>query len=551
MKNYNRYQVYPTVNLKDRTWPNKKITKAPIWCSVDLRDGNQALVTPMGLSQKLQFFQFLVDMGFKTIEIGFPAASETEYEFTRALIDQNLIPDDVTIQVLTQSRAKIIEKTFSALTGAKNAIVHLYNSTSTLQREVVFGNSQKETIDLAVFGAKMMKDIAAQYTETNFTFEYSPESFTGTEMDFAAEICNAVIDVWQPTPDNKVIMNLPSTVEMTSPNVYADQIEYMCRNLKNRENVIVSLHAHNDRGCAVAASELGLLAGADRVEGTLFGNGERTGNVDIITLAMNLHSHGVENQLDFSDMKRIVKTYEKLTGMQVSPRQPYAGDLVFTAFSGSHQDAIAKGMALREDGKRTVWDVPYLPIDPKDVGRTYDSDVIRINSQSGKGGVSYVLKRNYGLSIPYRMREELGYLVKDVSDKKDQELSAELIYEIFKKNYRDVEKKFDIPECHFQQKDGIDAAVTVEQNGVRVEVFGHGNGRLDAVSNALKMHFGIEYELMDYEQHAVSRTTSSKAMSYVSIMVDDRVIWGTGLDEDIIKSSIYALMAAINRSGLL
>ena len=552
MKGFEKYQktyFMPPVDCYD--WVKKDaIDHAPIWCSVDLRDGNQALVEPMSLNEKLEFYQMLVEIGFKHIEVGFPAASDTEYRFLRTLIERNMIPEDVTVQVLTQAREHIIKKTFEAIDGAPNVVVHVYNSTSVAQREQVFRKSKEEVKAIAVNGAQMVLDLA-KGVKGNISFEHSPESFQGTEMDYALEVCNAVLNIWKPTSDRKSIINLPTTVENAIPHVFASQVEYISKNLDYRENVLLSLHPHNDRGSGICDAELGLLAGADRIEGTLFGNGERTGNVDIITLAMNLHSHGVENQLDFSDMKRIVKTYEKLTGMQVSPRQPYAGDLVFTAFSGSHQDAIAKGMALREDGKRTVWDVPYLPIDPKDVGRTYDSDVIRINSQSGKGGVSYVLKRNYGLSIPYRMREELGYLVKDVSDKKDQELSAELIYEIFKKNYRDVEKKFDIPECHFQQKDGIDAAVTVEQNGVRVEVFGHGNGRLDAVSNALKMHFGIEYELMDYEQHAVSRTTSSKAMSYVSIMVDDRVIWGTGLDEDIIKSSIYALMAAINRSGLL
>ncbi len=552
MKGFEKYQktyFMPPVDCYD--WVKKDaIDRAPLWCSVDLRDGNQALVEPMSLDEKLEFYQMLLEIGFKHIEVGFPAASDTEYRFLRTLIERNMIPKDVTVQVLTQARDHIIKKTFEAVDGAPNAVVHVYNSTSVAQREQVFRKSKEEVKKIAVNGAQMVYDLARD-VKGNISFEYSPESFQGTEMDYALEVCNAVLDVWKPTPDRKSIINLPTTVENAIPHVFASQVEYISKNLKYRENVLLSLHPHNDRGSGICDAELGLLAGADRIEGTLFGNGERTGNVDIITLAMNLHSHGVENQLDFSNMKKIVKTYEKLTGMQVSPRQPYAGDLVFTAFSGSHQDAIAKGMSFREEKKRTIWDVPYLPIDPKDVGRTYDSDVIRINSQSGEGGVSYVLKRNYGLSIPYRMREELGYLVKDVSDKRDQELSAELIYEIFKKNYRDVEKKFDIPECHFQQRDGIDAVVTIEQDGKRTEAVGHGNGRLDAVSNALKAHFKIEYELTDYEQHAVSRTTSSKAMSYVSIMVDEQIIWGAGLDEDIIKSSIYALMAAINRSGLL
>lgn len=552
MKGFEKYQktyFMPPVDSYD--WVRKDaIDRAPIWCSVDLRDGNQALVEPMSLSEKLEFFQMLLEIGFKHIEVGFPAASDTEYRFLRALIERNMIPEDVTVQVLTQARDHIIKKTFEAVDGAPNAIVHVYNSTSVAQREQVFQKSKEEIKEIAINGAHMVYDLAKD-VKGNISFEYSPESFQGTEMDYALDVCNAVLEIWKPTADRKSIINLPTTVENAIPHVFASQVEYISKNLKYRENVLLSLHPHNDRGSSICDAELGLLAGADRIEGTLFGNGERTGNVDIITLAMNLHSHGVDNQLDFSNMKKIVKTYKKLTGMKVSPRQPYAGDLVFTAFSGSHQDAIAKGMAFWEEGKRSSWDVPYLPIDPKDVGRTYDSDVIRINSQSGKGGVCYVLKRNYGLTIPYRMREELGYLVKDVSDKKDQELSPEVIYEIFKKHYWDVEKKFDIPECHFRQTDGIDAIVTVEQNGTRMEANGHGNGRLDAVSNALKAHFGVEYEFGEYEQHAVSRSSSSKAMSYVSIIVDGSVIWGVGLDEDIIKSSIYALMAAINRSGLL
>lgn len=552
MKGFEKYQktyFMPPVDSYD--WVRKDaIDKAPIWCSVDLRDGNQSLVEPMSLDEKLEFYKLLMEIGFKHIEIGFPAASETEYRFLRTLIERNMIPEDVTVQVLTQAREHIIKKTFEAVDGAPNAVVHVYNSTSVAQREQVFKKSKEEIKQIAVDGAQLVYDLAKE-VKGNISFEYSPESFQGTEVDYALEVCNAVLDIWKPTPERKAIINLPTTVENAIPHVFACQVEYMSKHLKYRENVLLSLHPHNDRGCGICDAEMGMLAGADRIEGTLFGNGERTGNVDIITLAMNLHSHGVDNKLDFSDMRKIVRTYEKLTGMQVSPRQPYAGDLVFTAFSGSHQDAISKGMAFREEQKREIWDVPYLPIDPKDVGRTYDSDVIRINSQSGKGGVSYVLKQNYGLSIPDRMKEELGYLVKDISDKEHRELSAELIYEIFKKTYRDVEKKFDIPECHFKQRDGIDAIVTVEQNGSSTEIYGHGNGRLDAVSNALKKHFGIQYVLTSYEQHALSRTTSSKAMSYVSIVVDERTIWGAGLDEDIIKSSIFALMAAINRSGIL
>lgn len=552
MKGFEKYQkTYFMPPADSYDWVKKDaIDKAPIWCSVDLRDGNQALVEPMSLEEKLEFYQMLLAIGFKHIEVGFPAASETEYRFLRTLIERNMIPEDVTVQVLTQAREHIIKKTFEAIDGAPNAVVHVYNSTSVAQREQVFRKTKEEIKEIAVKGAQMVYDLAKE-VKGNISFEYSPESFQGTEVDYALEVCNAVLDIWKPTPERKAIINLPTTVENAIPHVFASQVEYMSKNLKYRENVLLSLHPHNDRGSGICDAELGLLAGADRIEGTLFGNGERTGNVDIITLAMNMHSHGVDNKLDFGDMRKIVKTYEKLTGMQVSPRQPYAGDLVFTAFSGSHQDAISKGMAYREEKKRDIWDVPYLPIDPKDVGRTYDSDVIRINSQSGKGGVSYVLKQNYGLSIPDKMKEELGYLVKDISDKEHKELSAELIYDIFKKTYRDVEKKFDIPECHFRQNDGIDAIVTVEKNGSRIEVSEHGNGRLDAVSNALKKHFGIQYELTDYEEHAVSRTTSSKAMSYVGIVVDGKTVWGAGLDADIIKSSIYALMAAINRSGLL
>ncbi len=397
MKGFEKYQktyFMPPVDCYD--WVKKDaIDRAPLWCSVDLRDGNQALVEPMSLDEKLEFYQMLLEIGFKHIEVGFPAASDTEYRFLRTLIERNMIPKDVTVQVLTQARDHIIKKTFEAVDGAPNAVVHVYNSTSVAQREQVFRKSKEEVKKIAVNGAQMVYDLARD-VKGNISFEYSPESFQGTEMDYALEVCNAVLDVWKPTPDRKSIINLPTTVENAIPHVFASQVEYISKNLKYRENVLLSLHPHNDRGSGICDAELGLLAGADRIEGTLFGNGERTGNVDIITLAMNLHSHGVENQLNFSNMKKIVKTYEKLTGMQVSPRQPYAGDLVFTAFSGSHQDAIAKGMSFREEKKRTIWDVPYLPIDPKDVGRTYDSDVIRINSQSGKGGVSYVLKRNYG-----------------------------------------------------------------------------------------------------------------------------------------------------------
>lgn len=542
---YSRGYFMPPVQCLD--WTKKEyIDKAPIWCSVDLRDGNQALIVPMNLEEKLEFFKVLVAIGFKEIEIGFPAASETEYEFCRALIEQDLIPDDVTIQVLTQSREHIIKKTFEALAGAKHAVVHLYNSTSVAQREQVFRKPKNEIIDIAVEGAKLLKEYREK-TPGDFKFEYSPESFTGTEPEFALEICNAVLDVWQPTPDDKVIINLPVTVEMSLPHVYASQVEYMCKNMVNRENVIVSLHPHNDRGCAVADSELGLLAGADRIEGTLFGNGERTGNVDIVTLAMNMYTHGVDPKLDFSNMPKIRANYEKFTRMHVYERQPYAGDLVFTAFSGSHQDAIAKGMQWREDKKLKTWSVPYLPVDPKDVGRTYDGDVIRINSQSGKGGVNYILKQNFGISMPDAMREEVGYLMKHVSDEEHKELSPQWVYEIFEDNYINPTPYFQISECHFKQVDGIMAEATITCGDKSTIVDANGNGRLDAVSNTIKQFFGISYQLSTYEEHALTQGSSSKAIAYVSITCQGDVFWGVGIDEDIISASIHALCVCVNK----
>ena len=542
---YSRGYFMPPVQCLD--WTKKEyIDKAPIWCSVDLRDGNQALIVPMNLEEKLEFFKVLVAIGFKEIEIGFPAASETEYEFCRALIEQDLIPDDVTIQVLTQSREHIIKKTFEALAGAKHAVVHLYNSTSVAQREQVFRKPKNEIIDIAVEGAKLLKEYREK-TPGDFKFEYSPESFTGTEPEFALEICNAVLDVWQPTPDDKVIINLPVTVEMSLPHVYASQVEYMCKNMVNRENVIVSLHPHNDRGCAVADSELGLLAGADRIEGTLFGNGERTGNVDIVTLAMNMFTHGVDPKLDFSNMPKIRANYEKFTRMHVYERQPYAGDLVFTAFSGSHQDAIAKGMQWREDKNLKIWSVPYLPVDPKDVGRTYDGDVIRINSQSGKGGVNYILKQNFGISMPDAMREEVGYLMKHVSDEEHKELSPQWVYEIFEDNYINPTPYFQISECHFKQVDGIMAEATITCGDKSTIVDANGNGRLDAVSNTIKQFFGISYQLSTYEEHALTQGSSSKAIAYVSITCQGNVFWGVGIDEDIISASIHALCVCVNK----
>lgn len=548
MKNFDKYQrqyFMPPTPTCD--WVKKEyIDKAPIWCSVDLRDGNQALIEPMSLEEKLEFFQLLVDIGFKEIEVGFPAASETEYNFMRELIERDMIPDDVTVQVLTQAREHIIKRTFEAVKGAKHAVIHLYNSTSVAQREQVFKKSKEEIKQIAIEGAKLLQKLADE-VEGNFSFEYSPESFSGTEVDYALEVCNAVLDVWNPKKDNKVIINIPATVENAMPHVFATQVEYMHKNLKYRDAVTISVHPHNDRGCGVATAELSVLAGADRIEGTLFGNGERTGNVDIVTLGMNMFSHGVDPELDFSNMPEICKLYERVTRMEVSPRQPYAGDLVFTAFSGSHQDAIAKGMACREADKDGKWTVPYLPIDPVDVGRTYDSDVIRINSQSGKGGVSYILKQNFGLAIPEKMREEVGYFVKDVSDKEHKELSPAWIYQIFEDRYINDNSVFSVSEAHFKQHNGIVAEVTIAQNEGERVIKSTGNGRLDAVSNAFKQYFNISYELSVYEEHSLTKGSSSKAVSYVGISCNEKMYWGVGLDEDIIKSSIHALAVAVNQ----
>lgn len=547
MKNVNKYtrQFFeaPETEMK---WTKKSyIDKAPIWCSVDLRDGNQALVTPMSLSEKLEFFKLLVELGFKEIEIGFPAASETEYEFCRTLIEQNMIPDDVTIQVLTQSREHIIEKTFNALKGCKNAIVHLYNSTSLAQREQVFRKSKEEIIEIAVSGAKLCKEYREKY-DGNFRFEYSPESFTGTEPEFALEISNAVLDIWQPSADDKVILNLPVTVQLSMPHIYANQIEYMCDNIKYRENVIISLHPHNDRGCAVADTEMGLLAGADRVEGTLFGNGERTGNVDIITLAMNMYSQGVDPELDFSDMPKITELYTRVTRMNVYERSPYSGKLVFAAFSGSHQDAIAKGMKWREEGHTEYWTVPYLPIDPEDVGREYSADVIRINSQSGKGGIGYILETRFGYDLPKKMRETVGYMVKGVSDHKHKELMPDEVYEIFKTHFVDIISPLNVTEAHYIQCNGIEATVNIDYNGRKAIAANTGNGRLDAVSNAIRSYTGIDYSISNYAEHSLEVGSASKAVSYVEITADGKNWWGTGVDNDIVVSSIKALVTAIN-----
>ena len=549
MKNSRKYQrqyFLPPVTCMD--WAEKDyVDKAPVWCSVDLRDGNQALVIPMNLSQKVEFFKLLVEIGFKEIEVGFPAASETEYTFLRTLIEEDLIPDDVTIQVLTQARPHIIKKTFEAVKGAKNVIVHVYNSTSVAQREQVFRKSKEEILQIAVEGAKLLKELTEEAGE-NYRFEYSPESFTGTEPEYSLEVCNAVLDVWQPASDRKAIINLPVTVQHSMPHVYASQVEYMCKNLKYRENVVVSLHPHNDRGCGVADSEMGLLAGADRIEGTLFGNGERTGNVDIVTLALNMYSQGVEPNLDFTHMTYICEQYEKFTGMKINERSPYSGALVFAAFSGSHQDAIAKGMHWLDEKKPEHWTVPYLPIDPTDLGRSYDADVIRINSQSGKGGVGYILETKFGLNLPPKMREAMGYTAKAVSDHTQKELLPDEIFELFKKTFENVVSPLALKEVHFQQADGgITTQVTSSFNGKVITTEAAGNGRLNAVSNALKKAYGFQFDLVTYQEHALEQSSSSKAIAYVGIRKPDgSLAWGAGVNADIIHASIDALVTAIN-----
>ena len=547
MENYKKYsKQYFLPKERCMDWAEKDAVEcAPVWCSVDLRDGNQSLIEPMSLETKVEFFKLLVEIGFKEIEVGFPAASETEYDFLRKLIDDELIPDDVTIQVLTQAREHIIRRTFDAVKGAKNVIVHVYNSTSVAQREQVFKKDKAAIKKIAVDGAQLLKDLAER-DGANYRFEYSPESFTGTEPEYALEVVNAVLDVWQPTAERKAVINLPATVENAMPHVYAQQIEYMHKHMKYRENVVLSLHPHNDRGCGVAAAEMGLLAGADRIEGTLFGNGERTGNVDIVTLAMNMFSQGVDPKLNFDNMPYICSLYRTVTGMAISPRQPYAGELVFAAFSGSHQDAIAKGMEWREKKHLTGWNVPYLPIDPHDVGRQYDADVIRINSQSGKGGVGYILQKSYGINMPAKMKEAMGYAAKGVSDHLHKELHPEEIYKIFCEHFVDGRRAFDVLECHYKQINGITATVTVLKDGKMTDVTAEGNGRLNAVSNALKNFLGVSYTLTDYEEHALTQRSSSKAISYVGIESDGKPYWGAGVDEDIITSSVKALVAAIN-----
>ena len=552
---FQKYIPFQQVHLPDRTWPDNTITKAPIWCSVDLRDGNQALVDPMTLPEKLEFFHALCDMGFKEIEIGFPSASETEYEICRELIEKNHIPDDVTIQVLVQAREHLIKKTFEAIKGAKNVIVHFYNSTSTLQRKVVFKTDMQGVIDIAVDGARLIKKLTDEYTDdTNIRFEYSPESFSGTEMDNAVEICDRVMEELGSTKENPVILNLPNTVEMCTPNTYADQIEYFIRHLKNREAAIISVHPHNDRGCGVAAGELALLAGAERVEGTLFGNGERTGNMDIVTMGLNMFTQGVDPQLDFSNLPKLRDIYERCTNMKIDPRQPYIGELVFTAFSGSHQDAINKGHQYMKDSGTDYWEIPYLPIDPADVGREYEP-IIRINSQSGKGGAAFVMSNNFGYDLPKRMHPEFSKLVQAKCEELERELIPKELFEVFEKNYLEHPMKYRLTRrkiyeesengrdyVHFKgrMKIGDDSEVVLQ---------GTGNGPIDAFFNALKAVGINQYQFISYSQHAISQGSDSKAVSYIELKKPDgKNIFGIGIDSNVNVASVLGVLNAINRA---
>lgn len=528
-------------------WVKKEsIEKAPVWCSVDLRDGNQALPIPMTLQEKLEMYQMLLEIGFKEIEVAFPAASETDYQFLRTLIENKMIPEDVTIQVITQAREHIIRRTFEALDGVPKAIVHLYNSTSEAQRRQVFHKSKEDIKKLAVDGAILFKKLAEK-TMGDFYFQYSPESFPGTEVDYALDICNSVLEIWKPTPNHKANINIPTTVENAMPHIYASQLEYINNNLLDRDSVVLSIHPHNDRGCGVCDAEYGILAGAQRVEGTLFGNGERTGNVDLITVAMNLYSQGVDPELNFSNMNQICDTYKRLTKMSISERQPYSGSLVFTAFSGSHQDAISKGMKYREQEKMQKWDVPYIPVDPSDLGRNYETDVIRINSQSGKGGIGYILENAYGIHMPYRMNEEFGYFVKKVSDRDSKELSTEEIYQLFRQQYVEFFPAFQIQSMKVNVEEANEAFLTILQDDNIIGVKGHGAGSLDAISNALKKHFSVEYDLEVYEEHSMGADSSALASAYIGIQKNGKQYWGVGINRDIIKASAFALAIAVNR----
>src|SRR5690606_10188767 len=538
--NHRKYKPFQPIALKDRTWPDKVITKAPTWCSVDLRDGNQALIEPMSVAQKKLMFSLLVDIGFKEIEVGFPAASQPDFDFVRYLIEENAVPDDVTIQVLTQARPELIQRTFEALKGAKRAIVHLYNSTSTVQREKVFKLDKEGIKAIAVKGAEEVLRCARQAPETDWRFQYSPESFTGTELDYAVEVCDAVNAVWQPTPQRKVIINLPATVEMSTPNVYADQIEWFCRHVANRESLIISLHTHNDRGGGVAASELGVMAGADRVEGTLLGNGERTGNLDVVIMGMNLYSQGIDPELDFSDMDRITSVVKACTQIDVHPRQPYAGSLVYTAFSGSHQDAIKKCLDLYEEGD--TWEIAYLPIDPRDVGRTYQ-DVIRVNSQSGKGGVAYVMDSKHGYQLPRWLQIEFSRIVQKDAEESGQEIAPDRIWELFQKHYLELPSPLSLKNFSINKAEEQEAiSGTIELNGEQFEVNGQGKGMLEAFINALQKTFNLELQIVEYGEHALSQSSSAEAVTYLQIKHQGQRYTGIAVDEDIVTSSANALL---------
>ena len=551
MKNVERYQRVPVVHYPEREWPGKEIQKAPAWCSVDLRDGNQALVEPMVVEEKIEMFNLLVEMGFKEIEIGFPAASQIEFDFLRQLVERNLIPDDVMVQVLTQCREHLVKRTFEAIQGIKKAVVHIYNSTSTLQRDVVFHMDREEIKKIATDGVAMVKNYMKDH-DGEVILEYSPESFTGTELDFALDICNAVQRAWGPTPEHRMIMNLPSTVEMTTPNVYADQIEWMNRHLENRESIILSVHPHNDRGTGVAATELALLAGADRVEGTLFGNGERTGNVDILTLAYNMFSQGIDPELEISDVKRIAEVYERCTKMHIDPRHPYAGKLVFTAFSGSHQDAINKGMHALLERQSKVWQVPYLPIDPSDIGREYEP-IVRINSQSGKGGVAFVMDTFFGFKLPRGMHKEFADMIQKIAERQG-EVAPEQIMEEFRKNYLDRKEPYHFKKCKITDFESAGdfttvAVVTYTDHGVEKQFEGVGNGPIDAVQRGLEEELGINIKVLDYSEHALTSGSGAQAASYIHMMDQDRkrVTYGVGISSNITRASLRGIFSAVNR----
>ena len=546
-----KYKPFSSVELRDRTWPDKKITKAPIWCSVDLRDGNQALIEPMGHEKKVKMFELLCSLGFKEIEIGFPAASQTDYDFVRYLIEEKKIPNDVTIQVLTQSRQHIIEKTFESLIGIDKAIVHFYNSTSALQRKVVFDDDKEGIKKIAVDGALLIKELSKKYNKTNWRFEYSPESFTGTELDFAAEVCNEVVNILKPCGDEKIIINLPATVEMSSPNVYGDQIEWMIRNLNNREDVIVSLHPHNDRGTAVGATEIGVMAGADRVEGTLFGNGERTGNVDIVTLALNLLTQGVDPELELNNINHVIREVEYCNQLPVHPRHPYAGDLVFTAFSGSHQDAIKKGLSAISHSNNPYWEVPYLPIDPSDLGRTYEA-VVRINSQSGKGGIAYILEKDHGVSLPRRLQISLSSKIQKVADETGKELLSHEIWDIFDKNFIQGPNKAELISFELNTSDGENDSIKVEAklNQNKLEFLGSGNGPIDAMIQGINEKMGLCLSVTDYHQHSLGTGSDAKAVAYIEVSDGNKTRWGVGIDENTIRASLKAIMIGFDKISI-